>query len=209
MRYASIGTTQHPHNLYKTSRILRDYTWSSYFKIWDDIVWSVKKFTVNKNAYTCICFKLSQLSTSIMAQEYSIRLANEALYMDQDIVFNSRRHGKARKTMTRSDQVHHHQTFVQSGLSFTTAPYPTNISIQQCSILPNARVGGIHDLLGTDAVWVGAMISNTQQRKRDLFKSEYPPDITIVLYLIGCSRRSSDWPVSGGVDWQGAVRPRR
>ena len=113
------------------------------------------------------------------------------MYMDQDIVFNSRHHGKSRKTITRADRVHHHQTFVRSGLSFTTAPYPTNISIQQHSILPNARVGGIHDLLGTDAVWTGAMISDTQQRKRDLFESEYPPDITIALYLIGYSQRSS------------------
>ena len=54
-------------------------------------------------------------------------------------------------------------------------------------ILPNARVGGIHDLLGTDTVWAGAMISNGEQRKRDSYESEYPPDITIVLYLMGCS----------------------
>ena len=135
-----------------------------------------------------------------MAHEYSICLANEALYMDQDIVFNSRRHGKARKTITRANRVHHHQTFVRSGPSFTTAPYPTNISIQQRSILPNARVGGIHDLLGTDTVWAGAMISDTQQRKRDLFESEYLPDITIELYLMGGSRRSLDRPVPGGVD---------
>ena len=135
-----------------------------------------------------------------MAHEYTVRLANKALYMDQDIIFNSRRHGKSRKTITRADRVHHHQTFVRSGPSFTTAPYPTNISIQQCSILPNARVGGIHDLLGTDTVWAGAMISDNQQRKRDLFESGYPPVITIELYLMGYSRRSSDRPVPGGVD---------
>ena len=126
-----------------------------------------------------------------MAQEYTIRLANESLYMDQDVVFNSRHHGKSRKTITHADRVHHHQTFVRSGPSFTSAPYPTNISIQQRSILPNARVGGIHDLLGTDTVWAGAMISDTQQRKRDSFESEYPPDITIELCLMGFSRRSS------------------
>ena len=134
---------------------------------------------------------LFQLSTSTMAHEYAVHLANKALYMDQDIVFNSRCHGKSRKTITRVNQVHHHQTFIRSRPSFTTAPYLTNTSIQQRSILPNARVGGIHDLLGTDAVWAGAMISNTQQRKRDSFESEYPPDITIVLYLMGCSQRSS------------------
>ena len=144
-----------------------------------------------------------------MSQEYAIRLANESLYMDQDVVFNSRCHGKSRKTITRADRVHHHQTFVRSGPTFTTAPYPTNISIQQRSILPNARVGGIHDLLGTDTVWAGAMISDTQQRKRDSFESEYPPDITIELCLMGCSRRSSHRPVPGGADRQGAVRPRR
>ena len=126
-----------------------------------------------------------------MAQEYAIRLANESLYMDQDIVFNSRCHSKARKTITHYNQVHHHQTFVWSGPSFTTASYPTNISIQQHSILPNAQVGGIHDLLGTDTVWAGAMISDTQQRKRDSFESEYPPTTTIELYLTGCSWRSS------------------
>ena len=135
-----------------------------------------------------------------MAQEYADCLANEALYMDQDIVFNSRRHGKGRKTITRGDQVHHHQTFVRSGPSFTTAAYPTNISIQQHSILPNARVGGIHNLLGTNTIWASAMISDTQQRKRDSFESEYPPDITIVLYLMGCSRRPLDQPISCGVD---------
>ena len=44
--------------------------------------------------------------------------------------------------------------------------------------------------LGPDAVWAGAMISDTQQRKRDSFEGEYPPDITIVLYLMGCSWKS-------------------
>ena len=135
-----------------------------------------------------------------MAHEYSIRLANEALYMDQDIVFNSRCHGKSRKTITQGNQVHYHPTFIWSRPSFTSAPYPTNISIQQRSILPNVRVGGIHDLLGTNTIWAGAMISDTQQRKRDLFEGEYPPDMAIELYLMGCSWRSSRRPIPGRID---------
>ena len=122
----------------------------------------------------------------------SIRFANEALYTTDDVTFSSRRHGKGLKTITWWDRVHHHQTFIRSGPSFTTALYPTNISIQQRSILPNARVGGIHDLLGTDPIWAGAMISDTQQRKRDSFPGAYPLDIAISLYLMGCSGGSSD-----------------
>ena len=107
-----------------------------------------------------------------MAQEYTIRHANEALYVDQDTVFQSRCFGNSRKPITRYDQVHHHPTFVRNGPTFTSASYPTNISIQQCSILPNARVAGIHDLLGTDPIWAGAMISDGQQIKRYLYEGE-------------------------------------
>jgi hypothetical protein len=122
-----------------------------------------------------------------MSQEHTVRLANEALYVNQDITFQSRRFGNSQRTITWYDRVHHHQTFVCSGPTFTRALHPTNISIQQHSILPNTRAAGIHDLLGTDPIWAGAMISNGQQIKRYLYEGEYHLDITIVLYLTGCS----------------------
>ena len=120
-----------------------------------------------------------------MAQEYTICLANEALYVDQDITFQSRHFGNSRRTITCYDQFHHHPTFVCSGPTFTSASYLTNISIQQCLILLNARMAGIHDLLGTDPIWAGAMISNGQQVKRYSYEGEYPPDITICVISDG------------------------
>ena len=109
-----------------------------------------------------------------MAQEYAVRLANEASFVDQDIVFQSRRFWNSQKTITQYDQVHHHLTFVRSGPTFTSVSYPTNIFIQQCSLLPSARVAEIHDLLDTDPIWAGAMISDGQQIKRYRYEGEYP-----------------------------------
>ena len=63
-----------------------------------------------------------------MAQEYSVRLANEGLYTKEDVIFTSQRFTNT-KTITHYDQIHHHPTFSREGFSFTSMPYLTNIAI--------------------------------------------------------------------------------
>ena len=94
-----------------------------------------------------------------MSQEYSVRLANEGLYTEEDVMFTSQRFTRT-KTITRYDQIHHRLTFSREGFSFTSMPYPTNIAIQRRSILPNARTAGIRDLRGTDPIWAGVIITD-------------------------------------------------
>jgi hypothetical protein len=104
-----------------------------------------------------------------MSQSYSVKLANELLYIDHDTVYQSHRLGRHGGTITRQDREHHGPTIDRSRVLMMT-PYPTNMAICGRSVLPNARTDGIHDLRGTDSIWARAIISDHQQDKRFLYQ---------------------------------------
>ena len=93
-------------------------------------------------------------------------LANEVLYVDQDVEHSSVRKAHSDKVITRQDRIHHGQTFIRERFPVTLTPYPTNVAIKRHSCLPGARDQGVHDLKGSDPVWSSAIISDVAQKRR-------------------------------------------
>ena len=93
----------------------------------------------------------------------AILQANKLLFTKQDITYCSVCEGSSKKHITQVDCLHHGHTFVRDSHPTVICPYPSNITIQCCSILPGARDTGIHNLKGMDGVWVGAIIADKAQ----------------------------------------------
>ena len=93
-------------------------------------------------------------------------LANEVLYVDQDVEHKSVREAHSDKTITRQDRFHHGQTFIRDQFPVKLTPYPTNVAIKRRSVLAGARDQGVHDLKGSDLVWASASISDVSQKRR-------------------------------------------
>ena len=101
-----------------------------------------------------------------MSFQHATFLANQTLYVDQDVEYQSARRERSDLFITHQDRVHHQQTFVLGQYPVTLTPYPTNIAIQRCSGFNGARNKGVHDLRGSDPIWASAIISDVAQKHR-------------------------------------------
>ena len=100
-----------------------------------------------------------------MSFQHATFLANQTLYVDQDVEYQSARRERSDLYITRQDRVHHQQTFVLGQYPVTLTPYPTNIAIQRCLGFDGARNKGVHDLQGSDSIWASAIISDVAQKR--------------------------------------------
>ena len=91
-------------------------------------------------------------------------LANQTLYINQDIKYQSTRKERSDLYITHQDWVHHQQMFVLGQYPITLTPYPTNIAIQRHSGFNRAQNKGVHDLQGSNSIWALAIISDVAQK---------------------------------------------
>ena len=127
-------------------------------------------------------------------------LANQTLYVDQDVEYQSIRKERSDLYITRQDQVHHQQTFILGQYPVTLTPYPTNITIQRCLRFNGARNKGVHDLRGSNSIWVSAIILDVAQKCHGEYPRKGILQGRLLDVLIVVEDRQADWTLITLID---------